>query len=63
MYDGCGTIIEEWNMSGIFPENVDFGDLDYQDSGIMEVTLTLQYDHVQFTGGCQPEPSGSCTGC
>jgi hypothetical protein len=64
MYDGCGTLLETWEMQRTFPTGIDFGDVDYATSDIAEITLTLRYSDVKYRSYCpnfQPKPC--CTGC
>lgn len=64
MYDGCGTIIETWEMKHMFPTAVNFGDLDYSSNDISTIELTLRYSDVTYKSLCpnfSPEPC--CTGC
>lgn len=52
MFDGGTTVIESWNISGAWIQNVDYGDLDYAASDAVQITTTLRYDlAVQDIGG------------
>lgn len=62
-YDGCGTILEQWFLYSVYPETVDFGDVDYKDSELMSIELQLRYSEVNYIGSCGPTPTGICTGC
>lgn len=43
--DPAGNIIRAWNLFGIWPKSVKFGDtLDYSTDGSLEVTATFKYD-------------------
>ena len=43
--DPAGNIFRAWNIFGIFPTNVNFGDtLSYEDSGATEISCTFAYD-------------------
>lgn len=43
--DPAGNVIRAWNIFGIFPTNVQFGEgLSYSDAGINEVSVTFKYD-------------------
>ena len=64
MYDGCGTLIETWQMQKVWPTAINFGDLDYTSSDIATIELTLRYSDVKYRSYCpefQPEPC--CGGC
>jgi hypothetical protein len=43
--DPAGNIFRAWNIFGIFPTTVNFGDtLSYEDSGATEINCTFAYD-------------------
>ena len=44
LYDGCGELIEAWIFESIWPQAVDFGDLDMATSDVITCDLTLRYD-------------------
>lgn len=48
LYDGCGEIIEKWVFENMYPETIDFGELDHSDSAIVYVDLTLRYDRAYY---------------
>lgn len=64
MYDGCGNMLEQWQLQHVWPTNVNWGDLSYEDSGFAEISLTLRYSDVRYKSFC-PEfvPQGCCTPC
>ena len=45
-----GDVIEEWELKGAFIQSPNFGDLAFDSSDPVEITLTLRYDYaiVQF---------------
>ena len=45
LVDPVGTVIELWDIKGAFLTNAGFGDVSYEDGGMMEVSLTLQFDN------------------
>lgn len=64
MYDGCGVLLETWEMKRVFPTAINFGDLDYSSSDIATIELTLRYSDVKYRSHCpdfQPQPC--CSGC
>ena len=64
MWDGCGQIIEMWTLEDVWPTSIDFGDLDYANSDIAEITLTLRYSQVAYENFCPGFPvAGCCTPC
>lgn len=46
MYSGCGTIIENWVFENVWPQQIEFGELDMAESGVVTVDLTLRYDRA-----------------
>ncbi len=46
LLDGCGGILEKWKFINVWPQNVEFGDLDMQSSEILTCDLTLRYDRA-----------------
>lgn len=46
MYDGCGNIIEAWQFENIWPNNIEWGELDMSDSQYVTIDLTLRYDRA-----------------
>ena len=41
-----GDIVEEWTLKGAFIQDANFGDLAFEDSTPVEITLTLRYDYA-----------------
>ncbi len=41
------TTFDEWNLLGCFISNVQYGDLNYADSNMVQVTLVLRFDHAE----------------
>lgn len=46
LYDGSGNVIETWIYENIWPQSVNFDDLDMSDSGYLTAELTLRYDRA-----------------
>ena len=42
--DPAGNIIRAWNIFGIYPKDVNFGQLDYTAGDACEITATFRYD-------------------
>lgn len=42
---------DKWNLQGCFISNIQYGDLNYADSNMVQVTLTIRYDHAVHTLG------------
>ena len=41
-----GDVVEEWDLKGAFIQNANFGDLAFDSSDPVEITLTLRYDYA-----------------
>jgi hypothetical protein len=48
LYDGCGEIIEKWIFENMYPETIEFGELDHSDSNIIYVDISLRYDRAYY---------------
>lgn len=46
LLDPVGTVVELWDIKGAFATTVDFGELTYDDGGVVEINLTLRYDQA-----------------
>jgi len=46
MYDGCGNIIETWVYENVWPNAIEWGELDMANSEYTTVDLTLRYDRA-----------------
>lgn len=64
LYDGCGTEMEKWELGHVWPQSINFGELDYSSSEEVTVELTLRYSEVNYTKSCGTAFTGcSCAGC
>ena len=64
MYDGCGVLLEQWQLQHCWPTAIDFGDLDYSSSEEATIELTLRYWDVIYRSYCPDfTPTPCCTGC
>ena len=63
MYDGCGSPMERWLLGSVWPQSINFGDLDYGNSEEATIELTLRFSSVQYRGICGPSPSPCHQGC
>lgn len=52
LYDGCGGIMERWKFENMWPQSVDFSELDYGSSDIVLCNCTLRYDRATWQRGC-----------
>ena len=41
-----GSIEQTWLYQGLFPQNIDYSDVDYSSSEVQEVTVTFRYDRA-----------------
>ena len=48
MYDGCGEILETWTFENVWPNNIEWGELDMSDSSYVTIDLTLRYDRAYW---------------
>lgn len=46
LYDGCGNVLEKWVYEAIWPQSVEFGDLDMTTSDLVVCELTMRYDRA-----------------
>jgi hypothetical protein len=61
MYDGCGNIVEKWWFQNVWPNNIEWGDLDMQSGDYVTAELTLRYDRAWVTD-CYGRPDPSFSG-
>lgn len=63
MYDGCGTSLETWLLQSVWPQSINFGELDYANSEEATIELTLRYSDVRYNSTCGGNPTPCCRGC
>lgn len=64
LWDGCGGLIETWTLKNVWPTAIDFGDLDYSNTDIATIDLTLRYSEVEYEANCgNVNIDPCCTGC
>lgn len=64
MLDGCGTVLERWSFEDVWPQSVNFGDLDYSASDESNIDVTFRFSRAKIEGvACMAKPQGSCLGC
>jgi hypothetical protein len=64
MYDGCGTQLERWTLTDLWPTEMNFGELDYASSDEATIELTLRYSNAQYQSFCPAfVPTGCCSPC
>lgn len=64
LYDGCGSPMETWTLFDAWPNNADFGELDYSNAEPADISVQLRYSQVKYNSNCGPAlvPS-SCRNC
>lgn len=63
LFDGCGVVMEEWILGHVWPQAINFGELDYSSSEEVTVELTLRYSEVEYTPFCGGSINPCCVGC
>lgn len=64
LYDGCGSEMEKWTLYDCWPQNVDFGELDYSSSEEVNITVTIRYANVSYQSMCGSNwKAPKCCGC
>jgi hypothetical protein len=46
LLDPQGTVVQLWDIIGAWPQDVNFGDLDYASSDNTEISFTLRFDNA-----------------
>jgi len=46
--DPQGTVVEFWDIFGAWPQNINWGELDYASSDNTEITFSLRFDGAQL---------------
>lgn len=44
--DPQGTVVELWDLTGAWPQDINWGDLDYASSDDVEISFTLRFDNA-----------------
>jgi hypothetical protein len=60
LYTGCGQPMEVWQLDNVWPQAVNFGELDYSSSEEVQIELTLRYDKVKYISFCPQITFNSC---
>lgn len=64
MYDGCGQPLEVWNLYGIWPKSINFGELDYASSEEATIEVSMRFNKVKYQSLCPVfTPAGCCSPC
>jgi hypothetical protein len=62
LYDGCGDTMETWIMDHMWPQAINFGELDYSSSEEVTIELTLRFSTCQYIPGCGVQIIPPCCG-
>lgn len=46
LFSGCGTVVEKWIFENVWPQAIEFGELDMSQSDVVTIDLTLRYDRA-----------------
>lgn len=46
LYNGCGDVLETWIFEAIWPQTIEFGDVDMSSSDIITCEITLRFDRA-----------------
>lgn len=63
LFDGCGKSMERWTLGGVWPQSINFGDLDFSSSEEVTIELTLRYFEVKYEPLCGGAINPCCGGC
>jgi hypothetical protein len=69
LYDGCGETLETWVLKHVWPQSINFGELDYASSDEATVDVTLRYSEATYNADAQDKPcmkaftACKCVGC
>lgn len=65
LYDGCGEPLEAWILRHVWPQSVNWGDLDMSSSEECTIELTLRFSEVSYQRFCPNTelPKCPCTPC
>lgn len=48
LWDGAGTLLETWELEGLYPFSVNFGELDHSDSDYSTIEITWRYSKANY---------------
>jgi hypothetical protein len=48
LLDPAGSVVEIWTLTGTWPQDVNFGDLDMASSDLVEIACTLRFDNAHL---------------
>lgn len=48
LLDPQGTVVELWDLTGAWPQDINWGDLDYASSDNVEITYAIRFDNANL---------------
>lgn len=60
--DGREQVIERWTCEGCWLQNIDYNDLTYSDSAVVQITLQVRFDHARQNIGGYEAGQGNALG-
>ena len=60
MYDGCGQPLDQWTLNYVWPQSIQFGELDYASSEECTIELTMRYSDAAYSPICPPFAFAPC---
>jgi hypothetical protein len=52
---GNDVVLDQWFLEGCFLSDIKFSELNYAESALQIITMTVRYDNAQLTGGLMPD--------
>lgn len=49
MFDGVGNELEDWHFFGLWPQSVNYGEVDYSNNDTADIEVTLRFDNAERT--------------
>lgn len=60
LWDGCGNPLEGWILRHMWPQSVNWGDLDMGSSDECTIELTMRYSDVSYVSYCPAQTLDKC---
>ena len=57
LYDGCGCLMESWEISEAYVSKFNFVELDYSSTELTDVEMVIRYKKVVYNNGLEPGKS------
>jgi hypothetical protein len=48
LLNGCGDVLESWRYENLWPQKIDWGDLDMENNDVITVDISFKYDRAYF---------------